>query len=253
MGQNNVKGAQQSQWAPRLARWSGGLAVFALGIAMIGLTLARYDLIAKLVGFSALLGGGLIAFFALIVGILAVAIGRARPFPGRVRAFAAILISALFVGFLASRPLIAGHAPAIHDISTDLANPPRFQVLKLRDDNLVGVGTLANWQSIHRQAYGDLGPIIIAKPVAAVTADAARLAAKAGWKVVAADPAVGHVEATASVSFIQFHDDVVIRIAPTSDGKESRVDMRSVSRIGVGDLGVNARRIRNFLKDLAAT
>lgn len=252
MGKNNGESAERSISAPRLARWSGGLAILALGVAAIGLMLARYDWIAKLAGFSALLGGGLIAFCALCAGLAAVALARARPFPGRGGAVAAIFVSALFVGFLASRPLFAGHAPSIHDITTDLADPPRFQVLKLRDDNLSGVGTLENWREIHRQAYGDLGPIVIAKPVAAVTADAVRLAAAAGWKVAAVDPARGYVEATASVSFIRFHDDVVIRITPTDDGKASRVDIRSVSRIGIGDLGVNARRIRDFLKDLAA-
>jgi uncharacterized protein (DUF1499 family) len=84
-----------------------------------------------------------------------------------------------------------------------------------------------------------------------VTADAARLAEKAGWKLAEVDPARGHIEATASVSFIRFHDDVVLRIVPTQDGKSSRVDMRSVSRVGVSDLGVNAQRIRDFLAALA--
>lgn len=238
--------------ARRLARWSLVAAVAALVVAGAGLTLARYDVIAKLAGFSALLGGGLVALLALVLGLGSLFSGRGAAAPSRRTAWIGIAVALLYVGFLGSRPLAAGDAPAIHDVTTDLASPPQFEVLALRADNLVGVGTLENWRRIHEQAYGDLGPVTIPRPVAAVTADAARLAEQAGWKVAKVDPARGHLEATASVSYIRFNDDVVLRIVPTQDGKGSRVDMRSVSRVGVGDLGVNARRIREFLAALAA-
>ncbi len=84
-----------------------------------------------------------------------------------------------------------------------------------------------------------------------MTANAVKLAEERGWTVAAQDPARGHMEATAAVSFIRFYDDVVLRITPTPDGR-SRVDMRSVSRIGVSDFGVNARRIEEFLAALQA-
>lgn len=240
-------------WPLRLGRWSIRLALAALAIAAIGLTIARYDVIPKLAGFSSLLGGGLVALLAMLLGLAALIAGRNHDVPGRGKVLAAIAVSLLFVGFLASRPLVAGKAPAIHDITTDLADPPQFAVLAVRADNLAGVGTIGNWRRIHAAAYGDLRPVTIAKPVAAVTADAARLARAAGWQIARSDPASGHIEATASVSYIRFHDDVAIRITPTADGKASRVDMRSVSRVGVGDLGVNARRIRTFLAQLAAS
>ena len=95
------------------------------------------------------------------------------------------------------------------------------------------------------------GPVL--RPAQPQAAQVAALATAKGWAIAKSDPASGHVEATASVSFIRFHDDVVLRITPTADGKGSRVDMRSVSRIGISDFGVNAKRIRAFLKSLAAT
>lgn len=240
-------------WPHRLGRWSIRLAAAAIAIAAIGLTAARYDAIPKLAGFSSLLGGGLIALLAATLGLAALIAGRACDVPGRGKVLVAMAFALLYLGFLISRPVLAGKAPAIHDISTDLADPPQFEVLALRRDNLVGVGTTENWRRIHAAAYGDLGPVMIAKPVPAVTADAVRLAKEAGWQIVRSDPASGHIEATASVSYIRFHDDVVIRITPTEDRRASRVDMRSVSRVGVGDLGVNARRIRVFLAALAAS
>jgi hypothetical protein len=240
-------------WAPRLGRWTIRLAVASLVVAAIGLTLARYDVIAKLAGFSALLGGGLIALLALLLGTAALIAGRKRAIPGKGKVIAATVVALLYVGFLATRPLAAGDAPALHDITTDLANPPQFAVLPLRADNLAGIGSLDNWRRLHAAAYAHLGPITLPKPVPVVTADAVRLAEKSGWQVVRSDPAHGHVEAAVSVSYIRFHDDVVIRIVPAEGGSHSRVDMRSVSRVGVGDLGVNARRIRDFLAALAAT
>lgn len=239
-------------WATRLALWSLRLALVSLAVAAIGLTLARYDVIAKLAGFSALLGGGLISVLAVILGIAGIVAGRKAANPALRRGIAGVAISFAYVGFLATRPLVAGDAPAIHDITTDLANPPQFEVLPLRSDNLTGVGTMENWRKIHAEAYGDLSPITLSKPVAEATTDAVRLAKQAGWRIASSDLARGHVEATASVSYIRFEDDVVIRIEPTVDGRHSRVDMRSVSRVGVGDLGVNARRIRDFLEALAA-
>ena len=244
--------SRKATWAARLAIWSWRLAIGSLAISAIGLTLARYDLIAKLAGFSALLGAGLIAALALISGIFGLALGRKMPSPLRGKAIMGSVIGLAFVGFLTSRPLMAGSVPAIHDITTDLANPPQFEVLPLRPDNLVGVGTAENWRKIHANAYGRLTSITLSKPVSEATADAVRLAKEAGWKIAVSDPARGHIEATASVSYIRFQDDVVIRIVPAPDGRHSRVDMRSVSRVGVGDLGVNARRIRDFLEALAA-
>ena len=253
MADNIPDVSRKALWAPRLSQWTLVLAIGALVIAATGLTLARYDMVGKLSGFSALLGGGLIAAVALIFGLLALFAGRGVDNGRRGRAFAGIAISLLFVGFLVSRPLMAGDVPAIHDVTTDLDNPPQFEVLPLRPDNLVGVGTVENWRRIHAAAYASVQPVMIAKPVAQVTEDAVRLARESGWEIAVSDPARGHVEATASVSYIRFKDDVVIRITPTADGSQSRVDMRSVSRVGVSDFGVNARRIEDFLKRLSAS
>lgn len=243
--------AGQSQWKARLASWSARLAGLALVIGGGGLTLARYDVIPKLAGFMAFLGSGLVAALALVLGLLALLIGRGQELPSRGKLLAGLVASLALVGFLASRPASSGDVPAIHDVTTDLANPPQFETLKLRADNLAGAGTVENWRKLHSGAYGDIRTIEIPRPVAAVTADAARLVQQQGWDLVKSDPARGHIEATASVSYIRFHDDVVLRITPTADGKGSRVDMRSVSRIGISDFGVNAKRVRAFLKSLA--
>lgn len=242
----------EARWTTRLSRLALVLALVAIVLAIVGLTLARYDLIPKIAGFSAFLGGGLIALAAVVVGLIGVILNWKYPTASRKAAIVALLLSVPYAGFLASRPMAAGNAPSIHDITTDLANPPTFKRLALRPDNLAGVDTVETWRAIHARAYGDLKPVTIAKPVAIVLADAERLAREQGWDIAMVDQAAGQLEATASVSFIRFKDDVAVRVVATSDGTASIVDLRSVSRIGVGDLGVNARRIRAFLKALAA-
>lgn len=242
----------QPVWTPRLARWTRGLTLFAVVLAAAALTLARYDVIPKLMGFGGFAVGGLIALIALLAGIAAV-IASWRSGSAIARSTWVALVVALgFSAFIVSRPLAAQGIPAIHDVTTDLTNPPVFETLPLRADNLAGVGTVENWQKLHREAYGHLQPVLIPRPVAEVTADAARLAQERGWTIAVLNPARGHLEATATISYIRFYDDVVLRITPTADGVGSRVDMRSVSRIGVSDFGVNARRVDDFLKDLAA-
>jgi uncharacterized protein (DUF1499 family) len=69
-----------------------------------------------------------------------------------------------------------------------------------------------------------------------------------GWEIVAADVAAGRIEATATTPWFGFRDDIVVRVAPASAG--SRIDVRSVSRVGKSDLGANAKRIRAFLARL---
>jgi uncharacterized protein (DUF1499 family) len=71
-----------------------------------------------------------------------------------------------------------------------------------------------------------------------------------GWEVVAVVPGEGRIEATATTAWIGFKDDVVIRV--TGNDGDIRVDMRSKSRVGRGDAGMNARRIREFRDKLVA-
>jgi uncharacterized protein (DUF1499 family) len=66
------------------------------------------------------------------------------------------------------------------------------------------------------------------------------------WEIVSLRPADGSIEATATTAWFGFHDDVVVRIRPA--GSNSRIDVRSVSRVGRGDAGKNADRIRRYLR-----
>lgn len=142
-------------------------------------------------------------------------------------------------------------APPIHDISSDTIHPPQFVALaaaRRASPNGLAYGGAAVAGLQHR-AYPDILPLALgAHPQAAFQRclDAAR---GLGWKIVAADPAARRIEATATTPFFGFKDDIVIRITPLEGA--SRVDVRSASREGRGDLGTNARRIRAFYREVA--
>jgi len=142
--------------------------------------------------------------------------------------------------------------PPIHDISTDTARPPEFvAILPLRAEapNPASYGG-AEVAQAQIAAYPDVRTLrTAARPSDAF--DRALQAARAmGWQVVAADPATGRIEATDTTFWFGFKDDVVVRVE--ADGNGSRVDVRSVSRVGASDVGTNARRIRAYLRELGS-
>ena len=144
----------------------------------------------------------------------------------------------------------ARQAPPIHDITTDTENPPGFvAVLGSRPGATNSTDYAgASVAGPQRRAYPDIAPADLAQPPDRVFSAAVSAATSLGWEIVAAVPAEGRLEATDTSRWWGFKDDVVVRIRPTDRG--SRVDVRSLSRVGVSDLGVNAKRIRAFLAAL---
>ncbi len=145
---------------------------------------------------------------------------------------------------------IARSVPPIHDVTTDTQDPPRFaQVLPLRatakNSAEYGGDSIA---ALQRAGYPDLGPATFAEPAGATFTRARSAAGTMGWEVVAADSVAGRIEATATTRWFGFKDDVVVRVRAVEGG--SRVDVRSVSRLGGSDVGTNAARIRAFLARL---
>ncbi|HYL20248.1 MAG TPA: DUF1499 domain-containing protein, partial [Gemmatimonadales bacterium] len=144
----------------------------------------------------------------------------------------------------------AKSVPPIHDITTDPTNPPAFvAVLPLRA-NAPNKAEYAGPDVAAKQlaAYPDVKPILLTVPPPQAFQQALAAARAMGWEIVAADSAAGRIEATATTFWYGFKDDVVIRVTPASGG--ARVDVRSVSRVGMSDVGTNAQRIRAFRKRL---
>ncbi|NGP89898.1 DUF1499 domain-containing protein [Fodinibius halophilus] len=143
--------------------------------------------------------------------------------------------------------------PPIHDITTDIENPPTFQaIVPLRaeapNDTTYGDQEKADTQ---REAYPDLQTLYLDVEYAGAFERALKAAKQMPWeKIVTADESTGRIEAVDKLAWFGFKDDVVIRVDTAEGGGKSKIDVRSVSRIGRGDIGVNAHRIRQYLEEV---
>jgi len=205
----------------------------------VGLTLLQFGAYVALVAVAAAL---------VLVLLLAVPRWRVRPWVPLVTLIVALLAVA--------PPLILRHqarsVPPIHDITTDFADPPQFVALqgeRQKAPNGVAYGgpQIAAQQ---QQAYADIQPLVLKAPPAEALQRAIDAARSLGWEVISTDAASGRIEATDTTGWFGFKDDIVVRVRPDASGG-SRVDVRSVSRVGRSDLGANAARVRKYLAKLA--
>jgi hypothetical protein len=189
-----------------------------------------------------------IAFVAGLLAMLISGIAWIRTHPNPTAAVATIA-GALIVLLPLSQVAGARGKPGIHDISTDLADPPRFSaILAVRANAANGVPDRIDdvTAGLQRRGYPDLVTLDLPLPPEAAFAKAVEAAKTMNWEIVSIRPADGILEATDTTAWFGFHDDIVVRIRPA--GEHSRIDVRSTSRVGRGDAGKNADRIRKYLK-----
>jgi hypothetical protein len=243
-------GAQTS--AARPGRTSSTVALIsgllAPSLAAGGAFLAHGGALPSYSGFRLFLLGIPFAAVALLFATFASFRGRS----GRNRAAVlkaglagalAVLTIAAVVGVAAPG---AGY-PLINDITTDTADPPRFvAALRARP----GAGDMAYppaFAEEQKRAYPGVVTRTMAIPPEQAFDDVrGALEGMQNIRVVDASKSEGRIEAVAVSRVFRFVDDVVVRIRPSADGG-SRIDIRSRSRDGKGDLGVNAQRIDNLL------
>jgi uncharacterized protein (DUF1499 family) len=184
-----------------------------------------------------------VAVLAIVAVVLALV---SRSVAGAAAALVAVLIALATAAVPLDMRRTAESVPPIHDITTDTERPPQFVALRAvreRSPNGVAYGGPAV-AAQQRRSYPDIAPIVTTLPPERAFARAEAVARDLGWDIAAAVPAEGRLEATATTRWFRFKDDVVVRVSAMPGG--SRVDIRSVSRVGRSDLGANARRIRAF-------
>jgi uncharacterized protein (DUF1499 family) len=238
--------------APVLALSLAGTAVVLLALGPLGWRAGwwhfRFSLL-TLMPWAAYFG-----IAALIAAAVTLFVGRARlGARGIVMAIVAFAVGALIAYVPWHYDQIRQTVPPIHDITTDPDNPPAFvAVVPMRQGE--GINPVAyegaKIAEQQRKAYPDIVPLTIGLAPDAAFARALTTAEQMGWTIVASDKTAGRIEASQRTRWMGFTDDIVIRVAPASSG--SRIDLRSSSRYGRSDFGVNAARIRDYLAALHA-
>ena len=234
-----------------VARWGFKLALTGavlLVVAVIGHRLGVMDFRIALFG---LVGGAALGMLAAFLGVIGMIVARKEKVSGKSSAWVGLIF-----GLLVASPVLltinaASNVPPIHDITTDLKNPPEFVamlVVRSTSDNPLDRKNPTDLATSQQAAYPGLVPVLINQDVNQVFDQVHALVTARGWEIVAASAQQGRIEATATTPIMGFKDDVVIRVRDESDG--TMVDMRSVSRVGKSDLGANAKRIEAFMADL---
>ena len=221
------------------------IGVIAVAAMLIAPALSWLRLVPGLAGFVAFALGGLIALGVGLVTVVQAARGRGLGLGGAVALIAGI-------AFLAIAARGRG-APRINDFTTDLADPPVLRHAAALPANAGrDLAYPPAFAPIQQACCADLRPARLPVPPAEAFARARRAAeTMPAWTIIAADDASGTIEAVATTRLFGFQDDIAIRVRADGAGA-SRVDVRSKSRDGKGDLGTNAARIRAYVGALEA-
>jgi len=226
-----------------------GLAIICAGTGLAAGLGSRWGLWHFRTGFMLLTWAAYGALVVVVLGLVALVVNRSSN-KAILFALASIILAIFVAGIPWQMKQRVQHVPPIHDITTDTENPPAFvAILPLRRDapnpaQYGGPEVAAQQQ----KAYPDLRPLILNAPPKEVFPKALEAAREMGWQIVDSNQDQGRIEATATTPWFGFKDDVVVRVMPADHG--SRIDVRSVSRVGKSDLGTNARRIQEYLSKI---
>lgn len=167
--------------------------------------------------------------------------------------FLAILVLA-YPAYAALRGL---RLPALTDVSTDVDDPPAFSRSRAgfaARNGLYPADPGAGARERQRAAYPQIAPLTLDIGADEAFELARKAAVNRRWQIVEAIRpggriGNGRIEAVARSLILNMPDDVTIRVRPRADG--ARIDVRSASRLGPRDFGVNADRIRTYLDEVA--
>lgn len=232
------------QQRPALINWLGYLSLTFLLVLPVAILMVRSGNWQQglLIYAAACMGAALL----LLLGIVLLLLPR---FALWRRAIAARAVCALPGTLLMLALLGAGDYPAIHDISTDLQDPPVFTAAEQeRGPNSNSLDTEPETLALQAAAYPELQTLRSARDIDDLFDRAVQVATDMGWRIYLQDRNTGIIEAVDTTAIMGFKDDIVIRLRTDADG--TLVDLRSVSRVGLGDIGANAKRISTFLKRL---
>jgi uncharacterized protein (DUF1499 family) len=228
---------------PALINWIGYLALTLLLLLPLAVLTVRSGAWQQGLGLYALACLGSTAVLALLV-LLSMLPRYSEWRPQLLRRGLLALPGTLLLALLLSG---RGDHPPIHDISTDVADPPQFTDAAVSRRGPGSNSLDYNPDNAEQQAaaYPDVQTLRTSISIEQSFELAQQVAAQLGWEVYHSDLAAGLIEAEATTPVMNFSDDVVIRLRTNADG--TLIDLRSVSRVGVSDLGANAARIEAFI------
>ncbi|TMJ62091.1 MAG: DUF1499 domain-containing protein [Alphaproteobacteria bacterium] len=246
----------QSEPVSSLASWARNLAVFSVVAVLVSIMIVRFGFLEMKPALATFFGALACAGLSMLVGLAAFVAIWQNGSRGMSRILLAFLIDAVVLAYPAYLAAQYRKLPAIHDITTDPIDPPRFDALaRLRTGEGTNPAVYAGLYSAEQQrtAYPDIETVELDLPVQRAYEVTRELVTKRKWLVIderAPQPSrrFGRIEAVARTPIMGFREDLSIRVTPDGDG--SRVDIRSASRYFESDFGSNAARISKLIDDI---
>jgi uncharacterized protein (DUF1499 family) len=236
-------------WTERLAKWGLRLAIAAPLMAVLFILVYRFGLTSHRLPFFGMALGVMGSGIALLLSAGALIGGLGGNGKHMQKALMGLVLALLVLYLPLNFARRGAQVPAIHDISTDLQNPPVFvavPAMRAPSDNSLAIDP--DVQAAQSAYYTDVAPLFMTGSLQDSFAQALSAAKGMGWQIVASNADKGTIEATATTALFNFKDDVVIRLS--RDGSKTRIDVRSASRVGQTDLGANAARINAYFAAL---
>jgi len=241
--------------ASRLAIWARRFAGFSLPVVALAIVIERagvLEIVPGLATFAAALAMALIAILLALLSLIGI---WRHGIEGLGAALTALAIGIALLAYPSYLAVKAYRLPMIADITTDPLDPPRFETigrLRTRLANPVAYAGLYAAE-LQKSAYPDIVPLDLEASAQNAYDTAMAVIAKRRWQVINTRPPQpgrreAYIEAVARTPIMGFRDDIVVRIRPVGQG--ARVDIRSASRYGRHDFGVNAARIRTLINDI---
>lgn len=235
----------------KAARWGCYFGVVGILMVLIAVFGYRMELLGLRNAIMMFLFAGSVAMFAVILSLIG--LWKARPgseLTGLPMALIGLILGGMLSGVVTHHTITARMVPRIHDISTDTNNPPQFvALLSVRQAAPNGADYAGDViAKLQHRAYPDIKSLKVGATPDQTFERALNVVKSLGWKIASADKGQHRIEATDTTYWFEYKDDVVIRITASPDG--SVVDVRSMSRVGKSDLGMNAKRIRLFFERL---
>lgn len=170
------------------------------------------------------------------------------------RGISAAVIAALVAATMWQIDQSIRQSPILHDITTDIQDPPFFTTLNERSydssmpENFVGSRLSANYAKTHTISYPHIQPVISSLDEVKLFEKALDAARKCGWAIAASDANSRHLEAVYTSPWFRLQSNIVIRVREDAAG--SKLDIRATSALGLSDFGINAALIEEFKEAL---
>lgn len=264
----------------RSARWGLRFSRFAIPVLILTAIFHRVGILTTQSMLALYAITWVMALAAIILGVIGLISIWSYGLDGARRALAGIGLALPIIAIPIYFGWLTLNYPAINDISTNPIEPPGFiQLDGVRPADANPIDPVFNPEHIvlQREAYPEIRPLFLGTSIEDTYEAALRVVADQDWRVIVLDSpeleeadeeisgevgaptdgesatvevieGVARIQAVAKTLVSGFSDDIVIVIS--SDEGDTRVDVRSTSRYGEHDFGVNASRIRSFMIEL---